>query len=205
MSEAINSVPELVQSEYPPYRCPSDATAELSPILVPFIGEHQVQLSRSNYAGVNDTDPHCYIDKKFNGVFGRNSSIRFADITAGTNNTLMVGERASFSHANAHEEGIDRDTYTHWAGVSDTNEVWSDTHGAFEVLGTTGFPINAGKWAHRCYRNWFSSLHQGGACFVFCDGSVRFVSEEIDRDLYILLSHRDSNGAPSVSIDFCDW
>jgi len=36
----------------------------------------------------------------------------------------------------------------------------------------------------------FGSLHPGGAQFCFADGSVRFLSENIDPEIYENLGHR---------------
>ena len=47
---------------------------------------------------------------------------------------------------------------------------------------------NAGDWPN----TWgFHSLHPGGANFVMCDGSVQFISENIELQLYRNLAHID--------------
>ena len=45
----------------------------------------------------------------------------------------------------------------------------------------------------------FKSKHNGGATFVMCDGSVQYLSETIDYDLYQRLGDR-RDGEP-VSLD----
>ena len=102
---------------------------------------------------------------------------RMRDITDGTSNSLMLGE-SSFN-----QNGL---AAWHWFNG---------------VLATAAFPINrpaectAGiglplvpGW-DACWRNWqnnqgFSSLHVGGAQFSLCDGSVRFISDNIDLSTY---------------------
>ena len=102
---------------------------------------------------------------------------RFADLTDGTSNSLMIGE-SSFN-----QNGL---------------AAWWWFNG---VLATAAFPINrpaecsAGIGMSRvagwnaCWRDWrnnqgFSSLHVGGAQFTFGDGSVHFISENIDLAVY---------------------
>jgi prepilin-type processing-associated H-X9-DG protein len=84
--------------------------------------------------------------------------------------------------------------------------------GTMATLRNTEVPINAG-WdigGSRTTRNGsmaplpapsdmatsgFSSQHTGGAQFVFADGSVRFLSENIDLKTYSLLGNREDLSA----------
>jgi prepilin-type processing-associated H-X9-DG protein len=102
--------------------------------------------------------------------------MRFADITDGTSNTLLVGERSTISFGpggtgpNANFAGV-------WAGYN-----------AWQILGSPGSDNNM---AETCWRlndgayttipggtpnQAFSSLHTGGSNFAFCDGSVQFIT-----------------------------
>jgi len=60
-------------------------------------------------------------------------------------------------------------------GTNITNEQASNAHG----LGSTTGPLNF--QSNECSRG-FSSLHAGGVQFVLADGSVRFISENIDQN-----------------------
>jgi prepilin-type N-terminal cleavage/methylation domain-containing protein/prepilin-type processing-associated H-X9-DG protein len=100
------------------------------------------------------------------------SAIRIADVTDGTSNTLMIGERDLANQAGAV-----------WAGRVTTSGVAS-------VIGRPTWPINTPYGGGNtcctsdtvCTRYAFSSLHTGGANFAFCDGSVHFLPSGIPTD-----------------------
>lgn len=165
----------VAQSTIPVYRCPSDNTRDLSPQKVA-----NVSVSRTNYVGVNGDGVRSYNSQ--GGIFGkRNNSIRMRDILDGMSNTMIIGERASLVSPG-------NDAYSHWIGVSDGNQDGSGFKGTCEISGSTGYPMNTDAAVSWMFRSWFSSQHKGGAQFVMADGSVRFVSENIDQVTYKNLS-----------------
>jgi prepilin-type N-terminal cleavage/methylation domain-containing protein/prepilin-type processing-associated H-X9-DG protein len=105
------------------------------------------------------------------------SSIGIADITDGTSNTFMVGERDTKNCRSGT-----------WLGVRNTNG--SGTRGVHVVSGHSHPKLNQDLPPTPGGIDWdigrtgcgegFSSLHPGGAQFLMADGSVRFVSETIN-------------------------
>ena len=113
------------------------------------------------------------------GPFYRNSATELREITDGTSNTLMIGERengpcrAGASHGNHFEYE------TTWsAAIRDIDDP-TDDHGHM-VLFQTGNTPNNPKSDDRDV----SAPHTQIAHFSMCDGSVRGISESIDFDVY---------------------
>lgn len=105
------------------------------------------------------------------GAFGNDGSARMADITDGSSNTLMAGEckqiktGANTSTVFGPFWGAGVHTCCH-GYVPGSAPLQGAINGRYS---TTGDPY---AWQ-------FSSYHTGGANFVLCDGSVRFISENI--------------------------
>jgi hypothetical protein len=150
---------------------------------------------KSNYPGVFGRGEAILDDiGSENGLFGKNSRVRIANILDGTSNTFAVGERDLRSRG----QGIFNtlgDPFRHAA-------VWiramprpgsiigtSGMHGrsvtgvCTDVAGSTRLLNGASSRA-------FGSAHAGGAFFLLADGAVRFASETIDPVTYGRLAHR---------------
>jgi len=136
-----------------------------------------VTLAKSNYVasfgdGWDSTTQPWLIDRlRGNGVFGCNSKVRLRDIRDGTSNSLLAGERSWDGYAAV------------WVGVDQWNEC--ATYGISMVLGTVFYKMNLPPepYALSCDGKGsagFGSRHVNGSQFVMCDGSVHFISEQID-------------------------
>ena len=106
-------------------------------------------------------------------MFMENMSIRIADVTDGTSNTFQIGERDSkWGRAGA------------WCGVR--NPRGARGRGIYTATGNVRPPLNSTdppwRWdqPNRGAGAGFSSLHTGGAQFAYVDGSIHFISENID-------------------------
>lgn len=105
------------------------------------------------------------------GVFFVNSETRFANISDGLSNTLVMGER-----------GIPTDLYWGWATCGATS--W-DVFLTMRYGYTKGDPRSSSGLRH------FWSYHPGGAQFTRADGSVTFLKYTIDYNTLVGLSTRN--------------
>ncbi len=112
-----------------------------------------------------------------NGVFCYRGCVNLAEIIDGTSNTVMLTEDM------------------HWRNFNDKIAVQDDAAWAnpLAVLTTLQNKINYQDIQddRRCH-GW-SSLHTGGAQGAMCDGSVRFVSENLDRNVQRGIATRGGN------------
>ena len=116
-------------------------------------------------------------------------SAAFADIRDGTSNTIAMGEvrPACSTHL---QDG--------WMHI---NSMFTFTTGPINFPTCPGEPgYNSDPNLCHSPQSWgkaigFKSLHPGGANFALCDGSVRFISENIDYVTYQKLGDR-SDGQP---------
>lgn len=170
--------PGLIDIVMPAYVCVSDPgpnTFELEEEGSP--GTVLAKLARANYIGVFGSQELDYCETvspgtncRSTGLFYQNSNTRFRDITDGTSQTLFVGERRTNPTAG---------WYSTWVGaVPKGEETFS------RVLGATDHVPNDPA----SHFDDFSSNHTGGAQFLFGDGRVRFISENIDKNVYQSLS-----------------
>ncbi|ADG66793.1 protein of unknown function DUF1559 [Planctopirus limnophila DSM 3776] len=131
-------------------------------------------------------------DNDLDGIFWGCSSVRIRDVIDGTSNTVMLGE--FYTNMN----GRDGQAFDHWIICVPQSGNWapSSTTGGTEFsecIGGTGSKINGwldltvpGQFAEAG----FGSYHTGGAFFAMADGSVKFISENIDLTTYRALGSR---------------
>jgi prepilin-type N-terminal cleavage/methylation domain-containing protein/prepilin-type processing-associated H-X9-DG protein len=152
------------------YLCPSD-----TPPLAPFsvtdaAGAALLLAAPSSYAATVGQDASEVDDPTGDGVFYRNSRTRLTDITDGTSQTVLAGDRAWAQ------------TMGSWVGAPSGAVTRAGARNAWP--NATG-PAQALTLVHN---NWvnittdsdgglddFSSNHPGGVNLLFADGSVHFV------------------------------
>ena len=176
----------LFQTRFAVYRCPEDPS--------PDNNSQRGEFGTMNYSGnFGPVAPPRWMANgltefwpgqaptltETNGLAFLNSRVAVRDILDGTSNTILVGERSATGGAAI------------WMGVRG-NEFETD-----QVTDCSpGHEINFGEAG-------FSSRHGGGANFLFCDGTVRFLSEQIESGpgeqqqmkTYQKLSHRSDGFA----------
>lgn len=125
-------------------------------------------------------------DFPLNGIMYGCSSTSLSDVMDGSSNTIMVGESYTDPTYTKDSQGMD-----YWALFSPQVDKWKPgaTTGTeySEAAGSTVVPINSRlnlALSGVLMEMSFGSYHVGGAHFTMADGSVRFISENIDLKLY---------------------
>jgi len=129
-----------------------------------------------------------------NGILYHNSATKFRDITDGTSNVFLIGETKYCLTTGGRSDGI----VTGWASAAKLDS----SYGTPLILAATMQQINAyakhGGIADTLnyQTRMFGSFHPGGCQFSLADGSVHFVSETIDINIYRQMGIRD-DGQPT--------
>jgi prepilin-type processing-associated H-X9-DG protein len=172
--------------------CPSDPNTNPASVRYSMSARATASLSATNYVGVYGPGRIAEAPGNGRGVFFRNISVGLVDLTDGSSQTIVVGERSS-GRGQATWVGRavggwvvqDPQRGRHSGPVPEPEEAWA------MVLGSTGSEdAPAAPCDPRSGLSGFDSRHLGGANFAFGDGSVRFVRETIDPVVYRALSTR---------------
>jgi prepilin-type processing-associated H-X9-DG protein len=165
-----------IQTRVPVYLCPSDQTPGGAFAVPNGFGKTVCMAAPSSYAACVGGDESDTTGPTGQGVFYRNSRTRLTDITDGTSNTILVGERA-WSTAN----GV-------WAGAIPNGVIMrGQSNPCQPVVAGAWYPASTLVLGHTHLNNAlldpdgsagmddFASRHFGGSNFVFADGSVHFL------------------------------
>lgn len=151
------------------------------------------QLAFANYVGVAGTYEVTVYPDQGTGVLFRNKSVAIKQITDGLGHTIMVGERDS-----------KKSPQTTWVGaimnsvISPLNPAYDNEGPPVLVLTNTGavaddrVPNNALDHVEDS-----NSEHPQGVHFMFADGSVQAINNDIDPNVWVALGTRaggESNG-----------
>jgi prepilin-type N-terminal cleavage/methylation domain-containing protein len=162
------------KSKLAQYCCPSDTSVDL--VSCGNGGCNGISpnptVSGSSYVsngGANNQSGSTCTANTSTGPFYTNSRVRIRDIRDGTSNTLAVGEC---------EVTIREAAGGGW------RPQWAIGYGGANQA-DAAYPMNAYKVGNVWQ---YASMHEGGGFFAFCDGQVRFLSENIDMSTYRALS-----------------
>jgi prepilin-type N-terminal cleavage/methylation domain-containing protein/prepilin-type processing-associated H-X9-DG protein len=161
--------------------CPSDQLS--NPISTYTTGGVTYYFGMNSYLANAGTISWYLSDMTFDGVFQINSRTRFADITDGTSNTLMYGERYHRDPNWTGSGSIATLGGWAWANYNAPQDYFGGARVPVNFLIPSGFP-NPPPFAQQDPRvDAYGSGHVGGANFAFCDGSVRFLKLTSTGDL----------------------
>jgi prepilin-type N-terminal cleavage/methylation domain-containing protein len=175
-AQSVNAPEQMKPNPF--FHCPSDPrSATSSP--------------HNNYYGVQGGGPTPQCGSSYdpsnlawynNGLLYHQSSIALSRIPDGTSNTFLVGESIYGWDLSSPVWGMS------WASCTRTQ----DTASFPTNVAGAKLPINTpGAWPTIC----FGSYHVGGCLFAMADGSVHFVSQNIDLATYRSLAIRN-DGLP---------
>jgi prepilin-type N-terminal cleavage/methylation domain-containing protein/prepilin-type processing-associated H-X9-DG protein len=139
-------------------------------------GTALLRIARTNYVGVFGISEIEDAPAAGEGTFFFNSRVRLAEITDGLSNTLIIGERYA------------KQGNSLWAGV---------VQGANEAMArVVGVGDHVPNDPHHHFDD-FASYHPGGVHFLYADGRVERINNQIDVKVYQALCTR--NGGESAS------
>ena len=153
------------------------------------------EIARSNYIGsansgsperTNNNGVFVWVDSRASNT---QTTRRLRDVTDGTSNTIVVGERVWETRLTSSGQMTTFGAAVIY-GVND-NAPFSFNTGLVSVSGSGRWGLN--NRFTRFGQFGFNSNHPGGSQFAFLDGSVRFLSEAI--------GHRPSVGTAAWEID----
>jgi prepilin-type N-terminal cleavage/methylation domain-containing protein/prepilin-type processing-associated H-X9-DG protein len=107
-----------------------------------------------------------YSTKDLHGVIFQRSEIKIADITNGTSNTYMLGEKY-LNPASYYTQDDESDDEAMYIGMDNC-----------VIRSTANPPLHDRRGLMDGYR--FGSAHEGGCNMLYCDGRVEFVSYTVD-------------------------
>ncbi|MEP3479637.1 MAG: DUF1559 domain-containing protein [Fuerstiella sp.] len=174
------------------FRCPSDAgpdvNTESDREVTDAAGDNALQLATSNYVASNrgitggsNTVTSQSSDANI-GIFYGDSKTRIRDVTDGTSNTLLIGERAwQYQGSNGFVNADAALLFMAGGETSGSGSCIGSGCGFTDAVSTTSRGVNVDDPSTTTHQQGnYSSLHTGGAQFVLADGSVRFLSENMD-------------------------
>ncbi len=141
--------------------------------------DDQIKLALTNYAGCHH-DSEAPINDDNNGVLFLNSRLRLSKVLDGLSQTILLGEFKDVSDSLGWVSGT-RSSLRNTSSLNDPKMIDQNF---------SGIPTPPVEPVDSLRVGGFGSYHTGGAQFVFADGSMRFISNSIDKETYRKLGNR---------------
>jgi len=154
--------------------CPSRRAAQVLP---PIADWYSIPANSGLTYGHAQTD-YASSNGQNTGAITQTTPQRLADITDGTSQTILLGEKKLDRYNLGNYQGDDNEGYT--AGWDHDTVRWTDRAPAADTS------INGGWGEQR-----FGSSHPGAFNALFCDGSVKSLSYNIDLTVFLRLGQRN--------------
>ena len=126
----------------------------------------------STYSGCYN-DSEAPIDVDNNGILFLNSKIRYSELLDGSTQTILLGESIPLEKDLGWVSGTSS-TLRNTSGIEPASNWRNQT-------GQNADPLKVGQ---------FGGFHTGGALFTFADGSTRFISSNVDAELFRKFGNR---------------
>lgn len=167
LEEAMQTAGNLGHTDavLPTLVCPSDPNGSSIFVASEFGGK---RFAHTNYLGTESSQP-----AKENGMFDLQNCIRLRDVVDGTSQTLFVGERGL-------DQVNNKVGQFGWWTFGASYETVMDVAGGLQSGPLTGVPSVQTWW----------SYHPGGSTFCFVDGSVHFLNDSMDPNVFLALGTR---------------
>ncbi|HEY7428032.1 MAG TPA: DUF1559 domain-containing protein [Gemmataceae bacterium] len=191
------------------YACPSDSGIPSPPVVQdPTSGNYWALTSYlPNCSGLDPGD----LNAGSEGLFPQWTSVRILAITDGTSNTILFGESSSFDPSWPQYTSIFGSPANFPLSLANSgrgNRQWTAMDGFNNPIGYGSLPLNTllpspptgdffmDAFALDQRTTSFGSGHPQGANFLFCDGSVHFLSNAINNATQVLSDAPAGGPAP---------
>jgi prepilin-type N-terminal cleavage/methylation domain-containing protein len=183
------------------FSCPTDVKPTTMSLHNPGTFGYIEAMATSSYAGVHgplagqpcDTGPFNDSPTRATlGMFKTNTTRTFRDLTDGTSNTIAVGEVCHQLQNQSKPDSMLYGSIIQGGGTNCANDALG-TASMYQHLRGCLVKINAPLSVGGIYKI-FNSGHTGGAHFTMGDGSVRFISENIDHTATTFANSNNGTG-----------
>jgi prepilin-type N-terminal cleavage/methylation domain-containing protein/prepilin-type processing-associated H-X9-DG protein len=183
--DAANTTPR--EKHVSIYICPSDPESSDLYVEMGSSAERYAMACYVGSFGPGDMDAN---QEDRRGMFSRNSTTRFRDISDGLSQSFAAGERVNGPFRGSNTHGVHFTYETTWVGAVREITEPTDDHGHMVMFQSTHTP-NSAESDDRDV----SAPHDGGAHFLLGDGSVRFLTASINLQVYQNLSQINDGNA----------